>query len=57
MKRDTLYLKHILMAIDKIKDYTAVGYNDFLSHSHWQDAIIRQLEISDEAFEKCSILF
>jgi len=49
MKRDQLYLKHILGAIQRIKDYVSVGYDDFISHSHWQDAVIRQLEIIGEA--------
>jgi uncharacterized protein with HEPN domain len=41
MTRDHLYLKHILHAIDKINEYARVGYDDFMSHSNWQDAIIR----------------
>lgn len=48
MKRDHLYLKHILHAIDKINEYVKVGYDDFMSHSNWQDAVIRQLEIVGE---------
>lgn len=54
MKRDQLYLKHILNAIAKINDYVSVGYDDFMSHSHWQDAVIRQLEIIGEATKQTS---
>ena len=54
MNRDQLYLKHILDAIEKITDYVSVGYDDFMSHSHWQDAVIRQLEIIGEATKKIS---
>jgi uncharacterized protein with HEPN domain len=54
MSRDKLYIRHILMAIDKIIEYTAVGYDDFLTHSHWQDAVIRQLEIIGEATKHIS---
>jgi len=55
MKRDHLYLKHILHAIDKINEYVKVGYDDFMSHSNWQDAVIRQLEIVGEATKHISM--
>lgn len=55
MKSDLLYLKHILIAIEKIKEYIMVGYDDFISHSHWQDAVIRQLEIIGEATKHISM--
>jgi uncharacterized protein with HEPN domain len=55
MKRDRLYLKHILDAIEKIEDYTAVGYETFMRASHWQDAVIRQLEIIGEATKRLSL--
>lgn len=45
MSRDALYLRHILDAIEKIERYTAVGYERFMAESHWQDSVIRQLEI------------
>lgn len=54
MKGDTLYLQHILDAINKIEEYVSVGYETFLSTSHWQDAVIRQLEIIGEATKKLS---
>ena len=49
MKGDAVYLKHILDAIEKIASYTSVGREGFLNASHWQDAVIRQLEIIGEA--------
>ncbi len=49
MSRDSLYLRHFLDAIDKIERYVAVGYERFFAEPHWQDAIIRQLEIMGEA--------
>ncbi|HEX4956144.1 MAG TPA: DUF86 domain-containing protein [Thermoanaerobaculia bacterium] len=52
MSRDDLYLRHILAAIDKIERYVAVGYEEFLAQSHWQDAVIRQLEIIGEAVKR-----
>ncbi|MEN8264398.1 MAG: hypothetical protein ABFR82_13150 [Nitrospirota bacterium] len=41
MKGDSLYLQHILDAIIKIEEYVSVGYETFMSESHWQDAVIR----------------
>jgi len=55
MKRDHLYLKLILNAIDKINEYAKVGYDDFMSQSSWQDAVIRQLEIIGEATKHISM--
>jgi uncharacterized protein with HEPN domain len=54
MKRDHLYLKHIQNAIERITDYVSAGYDDFMSHTHWQDAVIRQLEIIGEATKRIS---
>jgi len=45
MKDDTVYLRHILDAVSKIESYVAVGRDTFMTASHWQDAVIRQLEI------------
>jgi len=55
MNRDQLYLKHILNAIEKIKEYCSVGYDDFMEHSLRQDAVIRQLEIVGEATKQISM--
>jgi len=54
MSRDQTYLNHILDAIVRINEYTSVGYDKFLSQSHWQDAVIRQLEIIGEAVKRIS---
>lgn len=54
MSRDALYLRHILDAIEKIERYTAVGYERFMAESHWQDSVIRQLEIVGEAVKRIS---
>lgn len=54
MNRDALYLQHVLDAIGKIERYVAVGYAEFIAASHWQDAVIRQLEIIGEAVKRIS---
>ena len=54
MKRDALYLRHILEAIQKIQTYTAAGHEAFMKGSHWQDATMRQLEIIGEATKQLS---
>ena len=54
MSRDELYLPHVLDAIRKIERYAAVGYDEFMAASHWQDAVIRQLEIIGEAVKRLS---
>lgn len=54
MKEDKIYLKHILDAIGKINQYVSVGYKEFMAHSHWQDATMRQLEIIGEATKRLS---
>ena len=54
MKGDWLYLTHILDAIEKIETYISVGHGVFVSTSHWQDAVIRQLEIIGEATKRLS---
>lgn len=54
MTEDAVYLQHILDAIEKIESYTAVGREEFMGTSHWQDAVIRQLEIVGEASKRLS---
>lgn len=54
MKKDSVYVRHILDAIDKIEQYIQIGYDDFMLQSHWQDAVIRQLEIVGEATKRLS---
>ena len=55
MNRDQTYINHILDAIARIDEYTSVGYDRFISQSHWQDAVIRQLEIIGEATKRISV--
>jgi uncharacterized protein with HEPN domain len=57
VKGDQLYLKHILDAIHKVDTYIAVGHEVFIASSHWQDAVIRQLEIIGEATKRLSKQF
>ena len=54
MSSDRVYLQHILDAIEKITSYISVGRDVFLTTSHWQDAVIRQLEIIGEATKRLS---
>ncbi len=54
MSRDAVYLRHILEAIGKIEAYVAVGREEFMSASHWQDAVTRQFEIIGEAAKRIS---
>lgn len=54
MKNDRVYIRHILDAIHKVDQYAQVGYDDFMAHSYWQDAVIRQLEIVGEATKRLS---
>jgi uncharacterized protein with HEPN domain len=54
MRGDPVYLRHILDAIEKVESYVTVGRDVFMSTSHWQDAVIRQLEIIGEATKRLS---
>jgi uncharacterized protein with HEPN domain len=52
VSRDTVYLEHIADAIAKIERYAAVGRERFFTEPHWQDAVIRQLEVIGEATKR-----
>jgi uncharacterized protein with HEPN domain len=54
VRGDRVYLQHILDAIVKIESYISVGRDTFMSESHWQDAVVRQLEIIGEATKRLS---
>lgn len=54
MSRDTLYLRHILDAIQKIERYAQGGHDEFVAESLRHDAVIRQLEIVGEAAKRLS---
>jgi uncharacterized protein with HEPN domain len=53
-KRDQLFLRHILGAIDDIEHFTAEGKTVFLTDRKTQSAVVRQLEIIGEAVKKLS---
>lgn len=52
MSRSELCLQHVLDAIGKVERYALVGHDTFMAESHWQDAVIRQLEIIGEAIKR-----
>ena len=54
MNRDEVYCRHILDAIEMIESYIGVGRETFLTTPHWQDAVIRRLEIIGEATKRLS---
>ena len=54
MNRDLVYLRHIADATERVEEYASVGQGRFFAESHWQDAVIRQLEIIGEATKKLS---
>jgi uncharacterized protein with HEPN domain len=54
VNRDALYLRHVLDAVEKVERYALVGHDEFMAASHWQDAVIRQLEIMGEAVKRIS---
>lgn len=54
MKKDAVYLKHILEAIKRIEKFVAVGKEQFLAEDHWHEATVRQLEIIGEATKRLS---
>ena len=59
MKRDdTVYLRHILDAIELIEEYTrGMTENQFMSNSMAHDAVVRQIEIIGEAARNISSEF
>lgn len=55
MKSDSVYIAHIIEALDKITRYIDGQTRDsFLQNSEKQDAVIRQLEIIGEATKRIS---
>ncbi len=56
MKRDELYLRHILMAIADIERYvTGVDFEHFSNNVLLQDGVIRKLEIIGEAAKRITL--
>jgi uncharacterized protein with HEPN domain len=54
MKGDQLYLRLIMDAMARIESYISVGRDVFMATTHWQDAVIRQIEIIGEATKRLS---
>lgn len=55
MKDQTVYLKHIIEAIDKIKMYTkGMDRESFLKNEMAMDAVVRNIEIIGEATKNLS---
>ena len=53
-KKDNLYLRHILEAIQQIEEYLAdYDLSSFLATRLIQDGVIRQTEIIGEATKNC----
>ena len=49
-ERDEVYLRHILEAVNLIRQYlTGVTREEFMTNRMLQDAVIRELEIIGEA--------
>ena len=57
-KDDTVFLKHILDAIDLIDSYLKdKSYKEFEENRMLQDAVIREIEIIGEATKNLSVEF
>jgi uncharacterized protein with HEPN domain len=54
VSRDRTYLLHIRDAIDRIEQYASHGREAFQKETHWQDSIVRHLEIIGEATKRLS---
>ena len=55
MKENLAYIEHILLAIEKIREYTkGMSLLDFKKNEMAQDAVIRNIEIIGEATKNIS---
>ena len=54
MKRDLLYVEHILECIRRIEEYLADGRDSFRSSTLIQDAVIRNLQLLAESAKRIS---
>ena len=55
IKDDSIYLKHIMDAIERIGEYTSdMMYEEFSENHLVQDGVIRQIEIIGEAAKRLS---
>ena len=54
MKDDTVYLRHIADAAQRVREYTVDGRDAFFADKKTQDAVLRNLEIIGEAVKRLS---
>lgn len=55
MKKDSVYLQHILNSIWSIESYlTGITFLDFVKNEEKQDAVIRKIQVIGEASKKVS---
>jgi uncharacterized protein with HEPN domain len=54
MKDESVYLKHIRDAIERIESYTEAGKDSFFENRMIQDSVIRNLEVIGEAVRNLS---
>ena len=54
MKKDKVYLEHILECLIKIKQYTQKGREFFLEDDLIQDAVLRRLQTMAESTQRLS---
>jgi uncharacterized protein with HEPN domain len=54
VKEDSVYLRHIRDAIERVESYTAGGSKVFFQNTMVQDAVIRNLEVIGEAVRNLS---
>jgi uncharacterized protein with HEPN domain len=57
MRRDKIYIGQIIVAIEKIEDYTKEGQEAFKNAEIIQDAVIRNIEVVGEVAKKISNVF
>lgn len=58
MKEPLIYIRHILICIEKIQRYTTdMSESQFLSNEIIQDAVIRNFEVIGEATKKLDLDF
>ncbi|MBF0370166.1 MAG: DUF86 domain-containing protein [Magnetococcales bacterium] len=54
MNKDSVYLEHMVICLQKISEYVAGGRADFFRSSLIQDAVLRNLQIMAESSQKLS---
>ncbi len=52
--RDSLYLLHIRECLDRVAEYTAIGWENFQSSQMTQDAVLRNLQTLGESMQRLS---